>query len=155
MTDLITEARELCARYKRQRHIPETMLGKVLELCDALEKAEAKVPRWIPVSEGLPKDNATVLVRWLDDDGDALKDMAFYDTNAGWWFAQYIQAPDDVFHWMPLPEGYEESPIAASMRKERESMTPEKAHKLIMGTGMYNDDGTLKDEFAPEEGAEK
>ena len=40
MTNLITEARELCELRRKQKHIPMTMLDKTLELCDALEKAE-------------------------------------------------------------------------------------------------------------------
>ena len=42
MADLITEAREMCRNYKRQRHIPETMLAKTLELCDALDSVIAE-----------------------------------------------------------------------------------------------------------------
>lgn len=40
MKDLITEARELCTLRKKQKHIPMSMLDKMLELCDALEKAQ-------------------------------------------------------------------------------------------------------------------
>lgn len=40
MTDLITEARELCTLRRKQKHIPMSMLDKMLELCDALEKAQ-------------------------------------------------------------------------------------------------------------------
>lgn len=43
MTDLITEARELCELRRKQKHIPMSMLDKMLELCDALEKAEKRI----------------------------------------------------------------------------------------------------------------
>jgi hypothetical protein len=43
MLDLITEARELCELRRKQKHIPMSMLDKALELCDALEKANAQI----------------------------------------------------------------------------------------------------------------
>lgn len=140
MTDLITEARELCEKAGPapwRKTVANTLVdgkGKAIffepegtpnaafiarsrtlipELCDALEAANAHV---------------------------AALNRAIQDGRAF------------LLEHRPLPEGYEESPLAASMRKERESMTPEKAHKLIMGTGMYNEDGTLKEEFVTEEG---
>jgi hypothetical protein len=45
MTDLITEARELCELRRKQKHIPMSMLDIMLELCDALEKAQAEIER--------------------------------------------------------------------------------------------------------------
>ena len=42
MNELIKEARELCELRRKQKHIPMSMLDKMLELCDALEKAEER-----------------------------------------------------------------------------------------------------------------
>ena len=43
MTNLITEARELCKKYlKSGWNIPIAFIDKTLELCDALEKAEER-----------------------------------------------------------------------------------------------------------------
>jgi hypothetical protein len=69
MTNLITEARELCARYlKNGWNIPIAFLDRVNELCDALEKANTELDRlteaqrWIPVTERLPEPETNVLI---------------------------------------------------------------------------------------------
>jgi hypothetical protein len=46
MTDLITEARELCELRRKQKHIPMSMLDKMLELCDALERRKNAYRCW-------------------------------------------------------------------------------------------------------------
>jgi hypothetical protein len=115
MTDLITEARELCALRKKQRHIPMSMLDKTLELCDALEKAQEQMPRWIPVTERLPTgcgyylsvveriapdelggNNTRVkIMRWLGADWR-------YPTHIPKWINEAIT--ETVTHWQPLPK---------------------------------------------------
>ncbi len=149
MTDLITEARELCAvatpgQWKRhdtadyaEIHNGDTW-GKALspialvgytedadfiarsrtlipELCDALEKAEEQMPRWIPVTERLPTgcgyylsvveriapdelggNNTRVkIMRWMGADWR-------YPTHIPKWINEAIT--ETVTHWTPLPE---------------------------------------------------
>jgi hypothetical protein len=117
MTDLITEARELCAIDIEKQPINAVVI--IDELCDELEKAEAQIPRWIPVTERLPTgcgyylsvvyriapnelggNNTRVkIMRWLGADWR-------YPTHIPKWINEAIT--ETVTHWMPLPAPPEE-----------------------------------------------
>jgi hypothetical protein len=83
------------------------------ELCDALEKAEAQIPRWVPVAERLPacekgaeagpilyrmKTTGTVEVGYFGRNGRQ-RDSYFRHIRD----SQDGVDSDDVTHWMPLP----------------------------------------------------
>lgn len=68
----------------------------IAELEQRLAAAEAKIPRWIPVSERLPKDGVYVLVNIRDNDGDEYQ--ALLSCFCGEF--DVIQPT----HWMPLPD---------------------------------------------------
>ena len=86
-------------------------IGKV---CDA--PTIDPEPKWIPVSERLPKPNALegkVRKYYLVQNkfGDMMV-ACFVGTSNGktWWEQMYAHAPikDDIVAWMPLPEPYKE-----------------------------------------------
>lgn len=66
-----------------------------------LAEAEAKIPRWIPVSDGLPKECHAVLIC---KDGD--ETGYGYRLNNDWYEENELLAAYDitVTHWMPEPE---------------------------------------------------
>lgn len=66
-----------------------------------LAAAEAKIPRWIPVSDSLPKECHAVLIC---KDGD--ETSCGYRINSDWYEENELLAAYNitVTHWMPLPE---------------------------------------------------
>ena len=74
----------------------------LVDVLNAIEE-QPRAGKWIPVEEGLPKNNDYVLVTC--ENGEI--DSAF--CQKGIWFLTYID--DDVYPviaWMPLPEPYVE-----------------------------------------------
>jgi hypothetical protein len=79
--------------------------GWMHEAADAIE--ELSKPRWIPVTERLPKTDDIVIVAIHDDSGDTPYDV----TNVGFYldvFPLGIWVVENercnyVTHWMPLP----------------------------------------------------
>jgi hypothetical protein len=85
----------------------------------------AALPRWIPVSERLPKPSVPVLVierygavavavfrrgaNWQDFAAVAFGEEA-YKNDAGWHSAASRLESYDVSHWMPLPPTPEQEP---------------------------------------------
>ena len=71
-----------------------------------------KLPRWIPVTERLPKPQEIVMVttkRWGHHDNDLFENLPEYTYST--YFACYNPHSgfnDDVVAWMPLPEPYKE-----------------------------------------------
>ena len=75
------------------------------------KRKQAAMPKWIPVTEGLPENFVEVLVTDGKDVGIAAL-QGFMDDEVVWCNAygmDYIDDPDDedylpITHWMPLPE---------------------------------------------------
>lgn len=85
------------------------------ELEQRLAAAEAKLPRWIPVGDRLPKPGATILA--VDNSGDmgvcTFVNAKFvgecfgfdaYLNDGGWDCSPSKVIGEYVTHWMPLPE---------------------------------------------------
>jgi hypothetical protein len=122
MTDLITEARELCEYSEKivnQLHterldyeleympLIET-IQVTSELCDALEKAEAVM--WIPITERLPEQHVDVLVCGTEAINN-VKYLCVVKCLDGNVFRP-LSAPSVTWtHWMPLPAPPENEPI--------------------------------------------
>lgn len=66
-----------------------------------LAAAEAKLPKWIPVSEGLPKECHAVLIC-----KDGNETSCGYRLSGDWYEENELLAAYDitVTDWMPLPE---------------------------------------------------
>lgn len=88
------------------------------EQVDALEMAiEAleQEPKWIPVTERLPKDSGEYLVTVTDveDKSYLHTDISWfahptdYDIEHGEW--RELMEDEEIIAWQPLPEPYEES----------------------------------------------
>jgi hypothetical protein len=73
-------------------------------LADHLIANGVTVQRWIPVAERLPEPFVSVLVQ-MPREKPFLTVREGYITKAGIWYsALYGRKPDEVTHWMPLPE---------------------------------------------------
>lgn len=93
----------------------EKAKGRIAELEQRLAEAEAKIPRWIPVTERLPKPGATILA--VDNSGDmgvctfvnakfvgeCFGGQAYLD-DGGWDCSPSKVIGEYVTHWMPRPE---------------------------------------------------
>ena len=80
-------------------------LDSVNELVTALDGA---IPRWIPVTEWLPKTGEYVLVRFKNNDM-AVACIFERDENFTFWRAMTdeewcVDCDTEPSHWMPLPE---------------------------------------------------
>lgn len=71
--------------------------------------------RWIPVTERLPEEGVPVLINYIGTDGEVYADGVAVWTECGcfWWEGSLADCDEDVAvpitHWMPLPEGPEET----------------------------------------------
>ena len=64
-----------------------------------IAELEAKVPRWIPVTEKIPPDQEEVLVLTMSKNGVRNVDKGY------WAIDHFIHlGRAEVTHWMPLPE---------------------------------------------------
>lgn len=127
-----------CEKYERKRRRGERMskLEKAREeieekekntidwsrsvgLIDALEiidKYAEQEPKWIPVSEGLPKGNIPCLITILNSDiikpcNEIYPIISIYDEYTETWIDDNSEdIPYDVIAWMPLPEPFEPKP---------------------------------------------
>lgn len=85
-----------------------------LEAVEMAIKALDQEPRWIPVSERLPKSSGVYIVsRWFSDgeENAILTDANYYDGNGYWYNDNRINwgrdlVTDKIVAWMPLPEPY-------------------------------------------------
>lgn len=93
-------------------HYEEESKGWWLAACEAKEKIqELSKPHWIPVTERLPNCNGCYLV-WRPHfyGGEIGKPSICYFDGTNTWHDAYgvdfamILHPEDVTHWMPLPE---------------------------------------------------
>lgn len=65
---------------------------------------DTNVGRWIPVSERLPEHSGLVLCI-----ADGRTELKFWDYISKKWLGYfYIDTPQNVTHWMPLPEAPKE-----------------------------------------------
>lgn len=72
-----------------------------LKVADIDAAPTIEQPRWIPVTERLPKSRMAVLgVLWRNT-----VDIVWYDKDDGVWQNEWVNAYNDgeVTHWMPLP----------------------------------------------------
>lgn len=92
----------------------------VLIAADRLEELEAKLPRWIPVTERLPEKDGSYLVSRKHKSGFRTQDVIKFAQNGDlidpydlhgeknvWYYydSEYGHIPArNVTHWMPLPE---------------------------------------------------
>ena len=61
------------------------------------------VPKWIPVSEQLPRPNKLVLCWWESGDGEKEHyGFATFQSHGVWYVSN--EGMPKVTHWMPLPE---------------------------------------------------
>lgn len=95
-------------------HYEEESKGWWLAACDAKEERERlkeQIPKWIPVTERLPNCNGCYLV-WIPHffGGEIGMPSICYFDGSNTWHDSYgvdferILHPDDVTHWMPLPQ---------------------------------------------------
>ena len=68
-----------------------------------IAELEAKVPRWIPVTEKIPPDQEEVLVLTRSKNG-------VRNVDKGYWAIDHFihRGRAQVTHWMPLPEAAKE-----------------------------------------------
>ena len=81
----------------------------VIKEIKALPSVEA-VPKWIPVSEGMPKGQELVNVSCHDTSGDTSFDYTssgWVTTNGEYWIVDN-EINNYVVAWMPLPKPYKE-----------------------------------------------
>ncbi len=76
---------------------------------DKIKELEAKIPRWIPVTEQLPKDERPVLTftGYADTPMIGFQQTQTYfcfDPNPHWQYGGFIMEGQSITHWMPLPE---------------------------------------------------
>ena len=80
---------------------------------ETLINTAPKVGEWIPVSEGLPKEDYDTVLVFLESN---IYDIAIWHSEYGFrpWYAGYFEeaAPEwesKVLAWQPLPEPYKEN----------------------------------------------
>ena len=68
-------------------------------------------PKWIPVSERLPKKSGNYIITQKvvrhDSQYHYLSDVGYFDIVTGWYSKRGLNLKD-VIAWMPLPEPYRE-----------------------------------------------
>lgn len=91
-----------CVCFKKEIPCKEKNLGAadLIKQQEArITGLEAKVPRWIPVTEKIPPDQEEVLVQTRSKNGVRNVDKGY------WAIDQFIhRGRAEVTHWMPLPE---------------------------------------------------
>lgn len=86
--------------------------NKLKRITDIVEAVEAKDLKWIPVTKGLPKEGARVLISLkINSIRKVVKSATYYgegcfhsDTGDFW----NIQEDIELLAWQPLPKSYEE-----------------------------------------------
>lgn len=91
-----------CVAYKLDADFADA----VQQAADAIE--ELSKPRWIPVTERLPKQGKRYLViRFGGITKAQFIDILWHDAHDLWWNRLY-KGQYNVTHWMPLPRAPEE-----------------------------------------------
>ncbi len=74
------------------------------DIMTRIAELEAKVPRWIPVTEKIPPDQEEVLLLTRSKNG-------VRNVDKGYWAIDHFihRGRSEVTHWMPLPEAPEEN----------------------------------------------
>ena len=95
-----------CVCFKKEIPCKEKNLGAadlIEQQAARIAKLEAKVPRWIPVTEKIPPDQEELLVLTRSKNGVRNVDKGY------WAIDQFIhRGRAQVTHWMPLPGWPEE-----------------------------------------------
>lgn len=82
-----------------EKHAKGITVG-LLSAIDELERLPA-VNRWIPVTEGLPEENARYLV--------TNSQWGYFEISINAWIdGEWLFPEEDPIAWMPLPEPWEE-----------------------------------------------
>lgn len=91
--------RHLANGYPRDIHV-ERLLRLAAYEDTGLTPEEATVSRWIPVTERLPEDDATVLTY-----KNGIVEVQKYEKRRNGWICKgWFWSLSNVTHWMPLPE---------------------------------------------------
>ena len=92
-----------CDKCLYDKH-PYCMADMHHDAADAIERLQAQVPRWIPVTERLPERADEVLIAYREEYDDWTEEYAVstatYMPRAGRWDYDHLK----ITHWMPLPE---------------------------------------------------
>ena len=93
-------ALEAIEKLMREREEREDLLDAAFS---AIAELQAQQPKWIPVTERLPKPFVTVLVTHKQENGTLYKHMAHLNPQGRW---AGLSFEGEVTAWMPLPEFY-------------------------------------------------
>ena len=90
-----------CVCFKKEVPCKEKDLGAaelIEQQAARIAELEAKVPRWIPVTEKIPPDQEEVLVLTRSKNG-------VRNVDKGYWAIDHFihRGRAEVTHWMPLP----------------------------------------------------
>ena len=90
-----------CVCFKKEVPCKEKNLGAaelIEQQAARIAELEAKVPRWIPVTEKIPPDQEEVLVLTRSKNG-------VRNVDKGYWAIDHFihRGRAEVTHWMPLP----------------------------------------------------
>lgn len=104
MDRLLSEQEVIKAVNKHTIPSVEIILSE--DITTILKEVSSAEPKWIPVSEKLPKENTAVLV-WCPERKNIY--CAFLEEKQWWIFGGYFSKVIlEVIAWMPLPERYKE-----------------------------------------------
>ena len=84
----------------------------IIERMKKLPPVNPQEPKWIPVSERLPKDRNTVLVTAYWHETYQVMEAFWYDGDDVWWCVPFNNCGEHmrndlhVIAWMPLPKPY-------------------------------------------------
>lgn len=74
------------------------------QIADHLLANGVTVQKWIPVTERLPEPFVSVLVQMPGEKPFPTVREGFLSSNGIWHSALYDREPDEVTHWMPMPQ---------------------------------------------------